>query len=330
MKILYAVQATGNGHIARAIQLVPYFEKYGLVDVFLSGNNSNLNPNLPVKYRSKGISLFYSKKGGLDYYKMFKEFSLSRIVKDAKQLPVERYDLVINDFESITSLACRLKKIKSINFGHQASFVSPKTPMPEKKDLIGEWILKNYATATKYVGLHFEPYDHFIYSPIIKDAIIASTPINKGHVTVYLSQYGDDVVIKNLAKLKDIRFEVFSKTTKNIQYNGNISILPINNEMFNNSMLTSTGIITGAGFETPAEALYLGKKLLCVPIKGQFEQLCNAAAIKQFNVPIIPELDNSFSLKVEDWLSANSPRKLYLTHSTKEIVEKVIEKGMSL
>jgi len=36
MKILYAVQATGNGHISRATQLLPYMEKYGEVDVFLS------------------------------------------------------------------------------------------------------------------------------------------------------------------------------------------------------------------------------------------------------------------------------------------------------
>jgi hypothetical protein len=29
MKIFYAVQATGNGHISRAIQLMPYLEKLG-------------------------------------------------------------------------------------------------------------------------------------------------------------------------------------------------------------------------------------------------------------------------------------------------------------
>jgi len=38
MKILYAVQATGNGHIARAIEMMPHLQKYGEVDVFLSGS----------------------------------------------------------------------------------------------------------------------------------------------------------------------------------------------------------------------------------------------------------------------------------------------------
>jgi len=142
MKILYAVQATGNGHISRAIQLMPYLEQYGEVDIFLSGNNCHLQSQLPVKYRSKGLSLFYGNKGGLDYLKMWKELSLKRIWNEAKELPVEKYDLVINDFESITSLACKLKKKKSIQFGHQASFQSSLTPRPKKKDLFGEISLK--------------------------------------------------------------------------------------------------------------------------------------------------------------------------------------------
>jgi hypothetical protein len=41
--------------------------------------------------------------------------------------------------------------------------------------------------------------------------------------------------------------------------------MPVNNDGFTQSMISSHGVITGAGFETPAETLYLGKKLICVP-----------------------------------------------------------------
>ncbi|MFX6743247.1 glycosyltransferase family protein, partial [Acinetobacter baumannii] len=88
----------------------------------------------------------------------------------------------------------------------------------------------------------------------------------------------DEVVQQSLQHVKDIKFEVFSKKRKEKETIGNISFIPINNNAFNKSMINCTGIITGAGFETPAEALYLGKKLLCLPIRGQYEQLCNAAA----------------------------------------------------
>ena len=75
MKIFYAVQATGNGHISRAMELFPHLQEYGTVDIFLSGNNSNLSLDAPVKYRSKGLSLYYNCNGGLDFWKVSREFA---------------------------------------------------------------------------------------------------------------------------------------------------------------------------------------------------------------------------------------------------------------
>ena len=118
MKIFYAVQATGNGHISRAIELLPYLEQYGEVDIFLSGDNSNLDLDGPVKYRSKGISLYYNCNGGLNYWNMFKRFQPLRVRQEIRDLPVEKYDLVLNDFDYITSAACAKKGIPSIHFGH--------------------------------------------------------------------------------------------------------------------------------------------------------------------------------------------------------------------
>lgn len=330
MKIFYAIQATGNGHISRAVELMPYLQQYGEVDVFLSGNNSNLNFPLPVKYRSNGVSLFYGNKGGLDYWKMLRAFSPLRTFKEAKSIPVESYDVVINDFESITSLACWMKNVPSVNFGHQASFQSDKTPRPKRKDIAGEIVLKKYATASAYVGLHFERYDDFIYSPVIKEDILQADVKDEGHITVYLSHYSDEVVAKHLQQIKDVRFEVFSKKVKSKMVSGNITFIPVDNKAFNQSIIECSGIITGAGFETPAEALYLGKKLLCLPIKGQYEQWCNAEALKHFNVPIIKAIDDNFVNEVRSWLSHSNAKKLALSNNTYEIVQHVIETARSL
>lgn len=327
MKILYAVQATGNGHISRAMELMPYLQQYGEVDVFLSGSNSHLQPQLPVKYRSNGLSLFYGNTGGLDYWRMWKELNLKRIWDEAKALPVEKYDIVLNDFDSITSMACRFKRVPSIGFGHQASFQSKHTPRGSKKEVVGEFILQNYAKATDYVGLHFNAYDNFIYSPIIKQEILLATPIDKGHITVYLSHYSDELVLKALHKVNDFRFEVFSKKVKQLTISKNVTLLPISNEGFTQSLIQSHGVITGAGFETPAEALYLAKKLLVIPIKGQYEQLCNAAALKNFNVMVEDALSLDFHTKVTNWISNANTKKLTLVQDTFQIVQLVIEKG---
>ena len=82
--------------------------------------------------------------------------------------------------------------------------------------------------------------------------------------------------------------------------------------------------------ETPAEALYLGKQLLCLPIRGQYEQLCNAAALKDFGVTIIDKISNDFTQQVYQWLQACTAKQLSLTHSTYEIVQQAIELGRSL
>jgi len=329
MKILYAVQATGNGHISRAMELMPYLQQYGQVDVFLSGSNSNLQPNLPVKYRSNGLSLFYGNTGGLDYWRMWKELSLRRIWKEAKALPVEQYDVVLNDFDSITSIACALKKVPSVGFGHQASFQSSNTPRSNRKDIAGEIVLQRYAKAAAYIGLHFQQYDDFIYSPVIKEDILKAEPKNNGHITVYLSHYSDEVVVQALHKIKTVRFEVFSKKAKQPEHIGNITLIPISNEGFTQSVIHAHGVITGAGFETPAEALYLGKQLLCLPIRGQYEQLCNAAALKDFNVTVIDKITADFSVQVEDWLQNSAVKPLTLSYSTYDIVQKAIETGRS-
>ncbi len=330
MKILYSIQATGNGHIARAIELMPYLQQYGEVDVFLSGSNSNLTFDLPVKYRSRGVSLFYGNRGRLDYKKTYKEFSFFRMWKEAKALPVEDYDIVLNDFESITSLACRIKGVPSVNFGHQASFHSKKTPLSAKRDWLGETILRNYATATAYVGLHFERYDDFIFSPVIKQDILDATPTDKGYITVYLSHYADEIVAAQLKKVPGVRFEVFSKKAKTITTDGNITFIPVSNKAFNESMIHCHGMITGAGFETPAEVLYMGKKLLCIPIKGQYEQLCNAAALANFNVPVINAIDENFSASVEQWVDGAYPKKLTLSHTTYDIVQHAVTAARQL
>jgi uncharacterized protein (TIGR00661 family) len=324
MKIFYAVQATGNGHISRAMEILPYLEQYGTVDIFLSGSNSNLQMNANVQYRSKGVSLFYSGNGGLSYFDTLKALQPRRIFNEVKNLPVEKYDLVINDFESITAMACAYKKVSSVNFGHQASFMSSHTPRPKHKDVIGELVLKNYARASKYVGLHFEQYDDFILPPIIKKEIWNATPKSNGHITVYLSSYSDTSITKYLSPLANFKFEVFSKEVKQKTSIGNITFIPVDKKAFNDSLINCHGIITGAGFETPAEALYLQKKVLVLPIIGQYEQFCNAAALEKLGVKTVKALDNNFATAFYDWLNNNNQKIVNYSNNSETIVDKMM------
>ena len=324
MKILYSVQATGNGHISRAMELYPLLKEYGEVDIFLSGANSSLDFNFPVKYRSKGFSLFYTCKGKLNFKRTFFSFAPLRIRKEVRELPVEKYDLVLNDFECITSLACAAKKIPSVNFGHQASFYSSRTPRPAQRNIIGEWILRNYARADLNIGLHFKQYDDFIFPPVIKKEINEAQPVNQNYITVYLPSYCESVMERFFHPLDHYRFQIFSFETKQQRRSKNIMFLPVDKHLFNRSLIACTGIITGGGFETPAEALKLQKKLMVIPIRGQYEQQCNAAALQQMGIKKLDQLDDDFTDHFQDW-TTSAQVKVDYDHSTHEIIDKVMQ-----
>lgn len=306
MKIFYAIQATGNGHISRAMQLYPYLKKFGEVDFFLSGSNASLNLDLPVKYTSKGCSLFYSACGGLDYWKITKNINLTKLIKEAKSLPIKKYDIVINDFDSITSLACKFQKVHSVQLGHQASFVSKLTPRPEKKSMMGEIILQHFASAPKNIGLHFEKYDSFIRPPIIKEEILLADPVDNKHITVYLPSFDKFCLENAFNNLPDIDFHWFLNDIKTKTTIKNITYYPVNQTYFNASLISCHGIITGGGFETPAEALFLKKKILSIPIQNHYEQECNAAALKKMGVPVVYDVGKHFDKIIANWLNSKS------------------------
>ena len=49
MKVLYAIQGTGNGHLSRAGEIVPMLNEYAQVDILISGSQADIKPNFPVK-----------------------------------------------------------------------------------------------------------------------------------------------------------------------------------------------------------------------------------------------------------------------------------------
>jgi uncharacterized protein (TIGR00661 family) len=325
MKIFYAVQATGNGHISRAMELLPHLRRYGEVDIFLSGDNSNLPLDAPIKYRSKGISLYYNCKGGLDYWQIIKGFHPLDLRKEIRELPVEKYDLVLNDFDYITAAACARKRVPSIHFGHQASFQSPHTPRPAKRSRAGEWLLKHYVKASYHIGLHFSHYDDFIFGAVVKKEILEAEPTDKGHITVYLPSYCEPQLKDIFQALPGHRFEIFTKASTLIRQEGNIRFIPVNKLLFNKSLIHCSGIICGSGFETPAEALHLGKRLMTVPLRGQYEQQCNAEALREMGVVCLPYINEHFSSHFNQWINSAAIVKKDYSRTIHYSLERVFE-----
>jgi uncharacterized protein (TIGR00661 family) len=325
VKLLYAIQGTGNGHIARAEDIVPILQQYGDLDLFVSGAQADIKLSYPVKYKSKGLSFFFGKHGGVDLMKTFKQNSSRDVYKEIKKFPVEKYDLVINDFEPISAWACRRKEIPCIALSHQSALLSPRTPKPKTYDPVGDWILKNYAPTNQSVGFHFSQFDENIFTPVIRTRVRKAKIEDKGHYTVYLPAYDDKKLVPLLTRMPKVKWHIFSKHAKKPYHVGKLSVYPVNNEDFTISMATSSGVLCGAGFETPAEALFLGKKLMVVPMKQQYEQYYNAAALKQMDVPVLKKVKKKHLEKIESWIESKEHVTVSYNDTTEAAVKKAIE-----
>jgi uncharacterized protein (TIGR00661 family) len=326
MKILYAIQGTGNGHLSRARDIIPILQKKGELDILVSGIQADVELPYPVKYKFKGLSFIFGKNGGIDLVATYKKSSLKQLYREIKSLPIEEYDLVINDFEPVSAWACKMKHKKCIGLSHQAAVINKKSPKPKKKDVVGKAVLNNYAPVTEAYGFHFGSYDKNIFTPVIREQIRNAGPANKNHYTVYLPAYSDERIIKVLGEIKNVQWQAFSKHSGKEYKEKNIHIRPVNNDDFIESLITCTGILCGAGFETPAEALYLKKKLMAIPMKGQYEQQCNAAALKTMGVPIIKSLKKKQLDKIKAWVGNKQLILVNYPNSTERIINMILKK----
>lgn len=329
MKVLYAIQGTGNGHLSRARDIVPALQKKNIdLDILVSGTQADIQIPYPIKYQLNGWSFIFGKRGGVDMWRTYLKTNASRLQREVRSIPVSEYDLVINDFEPVSAWACKLAQKPCIALSHQSAILSPNAPKPKKRDVVGKFILKKYAPSTARYGFHFKKYDSNIYTPIIRQEVRNMTRTKGGHYTVYLPSYSDEKIMKVLSSVKNAYWDVFSKHNRTKFFWKNMTVRPINNTAFIQSMAGSKGVLCGAGFETPAEALHMQKKLLVVPMKGQYEQQCNAAALKEMGVPVIKSLKMKYLDKIRAWVDSDTPLGVYYPDITENIIDRLLEESV--
>jgi uncharacterized protein (TIGR00661 family) len=325
MKILYAIQGTGNGHLSRARDIIPILKADHDVDILVSGTQVDVELPYEIRYKFHGLGFVFGKAGGIDLLATFRKAKLKSFLNEINDLPVHLYDLVINDFEPVSAWACYQMDKPCISLSHQAAVLNKHTAKPRKKDLVGRAVLKNYAPCTVQYGFHFEAYDKDIFTPVIRKQVREHTITNMGHYTVYLPSYSDKRILTVLRKCRKAEWQVFSKHNQKVYKEKNITIQPINNQDFVESMASCEGVLCGAGFETPAEALFMKKKLLVIPMKGQYEQQCNAAALEKMGVSVIKSLKKKHIKTINNWMLGDKIIPVNYPDDTAKIVRRLLD-----
>jgi len=324
MKILYAIQGTGNGHLSRALEIIPILQQHGEVDILISGNQSQVELPFEVNYRFHGLSFVASKSGGISFFKTLVNIKLFRLINEIRKLKVERYNLVISDYEPISAWACAIRSVKCVQLSHQAAVMHKESPKPDLKHHFGNYVLNHYCPSTVKYGFHFENYADSIFSPVIRKQVRELETSDQGHYVVYLPAYHDEVLYQFLWNFS-ARWVVFSKYTTAKYTKDNVTFLPVENEVFLNELASCKGVLTGAGFELPSEAMFLKKKLMVIPMENQFEQQCNAVSLKRMGVTVLPKLDLINYRAIYNWLKFARPVKVDYSNETEEIIERIVK-----
>jgi uncharacterized protein (TIGR00661 family) len=77
---------------------------------------------------------------------------------------------------------------------------------------------------------------------------------------------------------------------------GNIIFKERSTEGFLNDMATSKGVVASAGFSLISECMYLRKKMLLLPLPGQYEQIINAHYVELLGLGLSRNELNEHSL----------------------------------
>lgn len=298
MKVLYGVQGTGNGHITRARMMSEKLVQAGIdVDYIFSGRDDDyFNMECFGDYRRFDGLTFLTSAGSIQYLKTAKRNNLIRFWCDIKNLNVPDYDLVITDFEPISAWAAKRTGVPSLGISHQNAF---RYGVPvEGANWLARTVIRNFAPADQYLGLHWHHFGYPILPPMIKTDLVLN-PVEPQKILLYLPFLQQQQCYPLFHQFPEFDFVQYHPGAQASRF-GNIRCTPPSRSGFLEDFSNCAGLITNSGFGACSEAVHYGKKLLTIPLKGQMEQLSNAVALKQLGYASVSR-DLTYS-ELETWL----------------------------
>ncbi|WP_139557396.1 MJ1255/VC2487 family glycosyltransferase [Methylotetracoccus oryzae] len=318
MKILYGVQATGNGHITRARVMAPLLRAAGADVTFLfTGRPWSRLFDMEIfgDFEWRAGLTFQTHAGQVDYFKTALHNDLPGFVRDVRRLAVREYDLVITDFEPVTAWAAKLRGVRAVGIGHQYAFAFPIPRTGD--DFLARTVMKSFAPASISLGLHWHHFDQPILPPIIETPAEPDRVLPE-KILVYLPFEDARMTVRLLQGFREFQFHVYGAGPV-ADKPSHIHVRPPSRHGFHNDLRDCAGVICNAGFELASEALQMGKKLMVKPLHAQLEQLSNALALEQLGFgTVMPDLDEA---SVGFWLKHGQARRVVYPRVAEAVVE---------
>lgn len=330
LSIVIGIQRTGQGHTGRMLEVIRHARNHGEVHLVTSGTEGDLPLPQQPETELPGLSISFGKRGSIDYLKTLKliqPWTCGKLLASVlrQPLPGGERRIVISDFEPYTAWRARVERLPCAQLSHQAAFLSNHCPRPKWRSPIAEGVMRWFARGHRNFGLHYLAYDRFIRTPIIRREIRNSEITNLGHYTVYMPAYATDFILPLLKQIPHVTWHLFDRRVSHTYEDHNVSVSPIDNDGFVRSLTSSAGLLTMGGVQSSSETLFLGKKLLCTPMRDQYEQACNAAALRRLGVPTVKRFNQRTLNIVREWVDHGKPldRFIWPDHTADTVSEVV-------
>lgn len=303
MRILYGVQATGNGHITRARVMAPALEDAGIkVDYLFSGRRAEELFNMEPfgEYQTRQGLTFILRDGRVKVWDTVRSNNVLRCWRDARRLDLSSYDRVVTDFEPITAWAARCQGVPCVGIAHQYALVYP---MPGHNQQLLSGLVNLFTPTDTAIGVHWHHFNAPISPPLIQPSRFPST-LEPDKILVYLPAHSVKELEAHFTPFGDYRFYIYCgiDTPRQSQ---NLYFLPYSRDGFQQDLESCSGVITNSGFGLISEAIQYGKKIFSIPIKRQVEQISNARVLDHLGLAFV--VDDYDQIAMQNWLAMMQP-----------------------
>ncbi len=331
MKFMFIVQGEGRGHMTQAISLAQLLNKLGheVSCVAIGKSKQREIPGFVYKNLKAPIFTFESPnfitdkkgKGILLSKTLAYNFSKSKIFIQSLSLLHElttnfEPDVIINFYDILGGIYNFLYHPRVVywTIGHQYLIEHPdfifakKSPLQKLLFKLNTHITalgadKLLALSSRQMG-HSKNQKLVILPPLLRNELRNLANSDGDYYLTYMvnSGYADDILHfgKHHPNFKINAFWDKKGAPSFYQPLPNVTFYLLNDSLFLEQMANCKGLVSTAGFESICEAMYLGKPVLVMPVKGQYEQACNALDAVQSGAGISA---NAFDfLKFENYL----------------------------
>ncbi len=326
LRVLYGVNGEGMGHATRSEVVIDSLLARHDVRVVASGAAFRfLRERLPRVDRIFGPT-FALEQGEIRRWATVRQNL--RLARDelpdtirswADEVDDWEPDVVISDFEPLAGAYARLTRTPLIAVGN----INALDRCRHDREIVGrereDYLLARAVAhsmvpgAVEYIVTTFfrPPLARgatTLVPPIVRPEIVEARRVRGDHLVVYSS--GDEAPIEALraAGIRCLVYGMRGGPTEAV-VEGNLEFRPQSGEGFVEALRTARGVVTGGGFSLLSEAVYLGKPILSVPLRGQFEQLMNARYAERLGYGVCaprvsPELVRDFVQRLPEFESS--------------------------